>query len=87
MEFDKIYVSCSSKSNQDDTIDESHPTRKPMKNEDTKLNNSLKRLDLDEPRSIVSKQHSFFARPKTFSQQSDSGLNMMQTTMRSSLPN
>lgn len=87
MEYDHVYVSCSSKSNQDDTIDESHPTRRMIKNEDAKINNALKRLDLDEPRSIGAKQHSLFARPKAISQQSDSGLSMMQTTMRSSLPN
>jgi hypothetical protein len=48
MEFDQVYVSCSSKSNQDDTIDESHPTRRLIKNEDMKFTNALKRLDLDE---------------------------------------
>jgi len=48
MEFDQVYVSCSSKSNQDDTFDESHPTRRLIKNEDMKFTNALKRLDLDE---------------------------------------
>jgi hypothetical protein len=48
MEFDQVYVSCSSKSNQDDTIDESHPTRRLIKNEDMKFTNALKRLDLDD---------------------------------------
>lgn len=48
MEFDQVYVSCSSKSNQDDTIDESQPTRRLIKNEDMKFTNALKRLDLDE---------------------------------------
>ena len=67
VEFDQVYISCSSKSNQDDTLDELHHARKLKKYEESKMHYALKRVDLDEPRQMSQKQHSLFARPKAIS--------------------